>query len=87
VVLTAAGPISRLLEQYRQYLPMLFIVSDVTLHVGAAEGADTIAVHVEKAGGVKCGRCWRYVPHTRTEADWAGLCDRCVAALAEPVNR
>ena len=87
VVLTASGPIARLLEQHRRYLPMLFIVSDVTLRAGSHDGADTIEVGVEKAGGVKCERCWRYVPLTHTEPDWAGLCDRCVDALAEPVSR
>jgi isoleucyl-tRNA synthetase len=87
VTVTASGPIARVLEQHRRYLPMLFIVSDVTLRIGAPDGADTIDVAVEKAGGVKCERCWRYVPTTHTEPDWAGLCDRCVDALAEPVNR
>jgi isoleucyl-tRNA synthetase len=86
VTVTASGPIATLLEQHRRDLPMLFIVSDVNLRVGSAEGADTIDVQVEKAPGVKCERCWRYVPATRTGPDWAGLCDRCVAALAEPVN-
>lgn len=87
VVLTAAGPIASLLERYRAYLPMLFIVSDVALHVGSAEAAEEVRVEVEKAPGVKCDRCWRYVPQVRTEPDWAGICDRCVDALAEPVNR
>jgi isoleucyl-tRNA synthetase len=94
VVITASGPVGRLLEQHRAYLPMLFIVSDLALHVGSAEGADEIRVDVEKAPGVKCERCWRYVPTTRTEPDWAGICDRCVEALfrlkpeaTAPVNR
>jgi hypothetical protein len=26
------------------------------------------------------------VPSVRTEPDWSGICDRCVEALAEPVN-
>jgi isoleucyl-tRNA synthetase len=43
-------------------------------------------VRVLKADGVKCERCWRYVPAVRTEPDWAGICDRCVEALAESVN-
>jgi isoleucyl-tRNA synthetase len=86
VVVTASGPIGALLEAHRPYLPMLFIVSDVALHVGTGNGPDTIRVEVEKAGGVKCERCWRYVPTTRTDAEWAGICDRCVDALAEPVN-
>ena len=96
VILTTTGPVGRLLEEHRALLPMLFIVSDVALHVGSTEGADVVQVEVEKAPGVKCERCWRYVPGVRTEPDWAGLCDRCVEALfsakagsysAEPVNR
>jgi len=86
-VLTAAGPVVSLLDAHRRHLPMLFNVSDVALHLGAADGADQVQVEVEKAPGVKCARCWRYVPAVRSEPDWAGICDRCVAALAEPVNR
>jgi isoleucyl-tRNA synthetase len=86
VTLTASGPIAALLDQYREQLPTLFIVSDLTVHLGAADGADEIRVDVGKARGVKCGRCWRYVPSVRTEPDWSGICDRCVEALAEPVN-
>ncbi|MET0168729.1 MAG: isoleucine--tRNA ligase [Vicinamibacterales bacterium] len=87
VTIDAGGPIGVLLDQHRAYLPMLFIVSEVALTVGARDGADRLSVSIEKASGVKCERCWRYVPSTRTEPDWAGLCDRCVEALAEPVNR
>ena len=66
---------------------MLFIVSDIALHVGAADAAEEVKVAVEKAPGVKCDRCWRYVASVRKDPDWAGICDRCVEALAEPVNR
>ena len=86
VTVTATGPIAALLDRYRAHLPTLFIVSDLTLNLGGAEGADSIRVDVGKARGVKCGRCWRYVPSVRTEPDWEGICDRCVDALAEPVN-
>jgi isoleucyl-tRNA synthetase len=86
VTLSASGPIAALLEQNRQHLPMLFIVSDLTLNFGATDGPDVIAVEVDKARGVKCGRCWRFVPSVRSEPDWEGICDRCVDALAEPVN-
>ena len=86
VTLSASGPIAALLEQNRGHLPMLFIVSDLTLHLAPAEGPDEIRVDVDKAHGVKCGRCWRFVPSVRTEPDWSGICDRCVDALAEPVN-
>ena len=86
VVLTASGPVAALLEQHRAQLPMLFIVSDLALHVGSPDGPDTVQVEVEKAPGVKCARCWRYVAATRSEPDFAGICDRCVDALAETVN-
>jgi isoleucyl-tRNA synthetase len=86
VQLAAQGAIGTLLEQYRRILPMLFIVSDVALDVGPADAADQVRVQVERAAGVKCERCWRYVPAVTTEPDRAGICDRCVEALAEPVN-
>jgi len=86
VALTASGPIAALLERYRDQLPTLFIVSDLTLNLGEATGVDQVRIDVGKARGVKCERCWRYVPSVRTEPDWSGICDRCVEALAEPVN-
>ena len=86
VTLSATGPIAALLEQHRAHLPTLFIVSDLTLNFGSADGPDDIRVDVDKARGVKCGRCWRFVPSVRSEPDWSGICDRCVDALAEPVN-
>jgi isoleucyl-tRNA synthetase len=86
VTVTATGPIAALLEQYRDQLPMLFIVSDLTLNLGDTGGADHVQVDVGKARGIKCERCWRFVPAVRTEPDWSGICDRCVEALAEPVN-
>jgi isoleucyl-tRNA synthetase len=86
VRIAAQGSIGSLLEQYRAQLPTLFIVSDVTLDVGPADAADEVRVVVERAPGIKCERCWRYVPAVTSEPDRAGICDRCVEALAEPVN-
>jgi len=84
VVITASGPIGALLQQHLDRLPMLFIVSDVALNIGSTDGADTVQVEVDRAAGVKCERCWRFVPSVRTEPQWAGICDRCVGALGEP---
>jgi isoleucyl-tRNA synthetase len=72
-------------------LPMLFIVSDVEVRtvptdVEAHEEAKP-RVTIERAGGVKCERCWRYVPAVSSEPATAGLCERCQAALAETVNQ
>jgi isoleucyl-tRNA synthetase len=81
------------LDSHRADLPMLFNVSDVALTVhdnaGSAEhdpGHAAVRVEVEKAPGVKCARCWRFVPSVRTEPECAGICDRCVEALAGLVN-
>jgi isoleucyl-tRNA synthetase len=78
------------LERYAQQLPMLFIVSDVELRPAPSdvdvheEGGPHITI--ERAGGVKCERCWRYVPAVSQEPEWSGLCARCQSALAEPVH-
>ena len=65
---------------------MLFIVSEVELRpvptdVEAHEGA-LPRVTIERAGGVKCERCWRYVNKISSEPAWAGLCERCQDALS-----
>jgi len=86
VVIEASGGIGALLASRRTALPMLFNVSDVALTVGSTEGPDSLRVQVEKAPGVKCARCWRYVPSVRSEPECAGICDRCVDALAGLVN-
>ncbi len=85
VRLVVAGPVAELLEAHQSLLPMLFIVSEVTLEIARRDGADSLTVEVDKASGVKCERCWRLVPSIHSDADWAGLCSRCVDALAEPV--
>jgi isoleucyl-tRNA synthetase len=90
VVLSAEEEDLILLRQYAHHLPMLFIVSDVELrprsNAGPATdptaGARSIHVTIERAGGVRCERCWRYVERISTDPASAGLCDRCQDALA-----
>ena len=84
VTLTASGDDLSLLRRYEADLPMLFIVSAVTLADG---GSADLSVGVAKAEGVKCERCWRIVPSVTHDAEREGLCDRCADALAEPVVR
>ena len=66
---------------------MLFIVSDVDAPVGLRVTAPT---SVRRRGREGAGREVRPLlalrAGVRTEPDWAGICDRCVDALAEPVN-
>jgi isoleucyl-tRNA synthetase len=86
VVIEAAGETARLLNDYREFLPTLFGVSEVDLKTSGPQDLTTAAVAVERATGTKCERCWRYVPSVSDAADRNGLCPRCVDALAEPVS-
>jgi isoleucyl-tRNA synthetase len=81
VVIEAEGDTAKLLSDYEDFLPTLFGVSEVELK---PEGGPHVVV--ERATGTKCERCWRYVDAVSTEPDRAGLCSRCVEALAEPVS-
>jgi isoleucyl-tRNA synthetase len=86
VVLSATPDELALLERYLRELPMLFIVSDVELRPAPTDvEANKEArprVTIERAGGVKCERCWRYVPAVSSDPQWAGLCSRCQDALS-----
>jgi isoleucyl-tRNA synthetase len=78
VALTAGGDAAALLQRHTADLPMLFIVSQVSLDATGPEG---VSVSVSRAEGAKCDRCWRVVPDLSREPHVDGLCDRCVAAL------
>ena len=82
--IVASGGDLALLRKYESSLPTLFIVSSVEVD----EGPDGVppVLEVRKADGVKCERCWRFVPTVTNDAGREGLCDRCVEALAEPVG-
>jgi isoleucyl-tRNA synthetase len=80
-----------LLRRHERDLPMLFIVSDVTLGTGTNGG---VTVQVSRAPGEKCPRCWRFVPaltsapaHGTAELPNAGeICGRCAGALGTPME-
>jgi isoleucyl-tRNA synthetase len=86
VVVSAPPAELAFLERHARDLPMLFIVSEVELRPAPsdAEGHESTLprVAIERAGGVKCERCWRYVPSVSTDPAWAGLCERCQDAVA-----
>jgi isoleucyl-tRNA synthetase len=89
VRLAAGGETAALLAKYEAFLPTLFGVSQVAI-AGPGAGSDPdgqrLGVIVERADGVKCERCWRYVPEVSAQGEFRGLCPRCIDALAEPVN-
>jgi isoleucyl-tRNA synthetase len=92
VELRATGSLATLVERHREDLSTVFMTSDVVL--AGAPDANTGAVHkesddswatvvVSRADGVRCDRCWRFVPEVSSDADILGLCPRCEQALAE----
>ena len=98
VVIDVTDPsAAALLKRYAASLPMLFIVSEVTLGPGAA-GAQPLAdqsrpeapadgsirtwtIDASPARGEKCPRCWRVVPEVSSAGESLGLCERCVDAM------
>jgi isoleucyl-tRNA synthetase len=85
VVVSAKDADFSFLERYQRDLPMLFIVSEVELRRLLADAVQSNGlpdVKIERAAGVRCERCWRYVPTVSREPAWAGLCGRCQDALA-----
>ena len=88
VKLAAGGDAAVALHDYADFLPTLFGVSAVEVSAAPVEaGLQTrLEVAVERATGTKCERCWRYVAEVSQDGDRAGLCPRCVDALAEPVS-
>jgi isoleucyl-tRNA synthetase len=80
----ACGEDYERLRRYEADLPTLFIVSEVVLCKGAGAGPSRFVA--ARAAGVKCDRCWRYVPSVSAEPGREGLCDRCVEAVAGAVS-
>jgi isoleucyl-tRNA synthetase len=72
-----------LLEQYREELRYLFIVSQVSLALLEGEAPDDLRVTVERAAGEKCARCWNYSAFVGRSTRYPAACERCVLALAE----
>jgi isoleucyl-tRNA synthetase len=81
VVISDTPQVLAQLKEYEADLPMLFIVSEVELRAGAER-----RISIERASGVKCERCWRYVKTVSTDPAWAGICDRCQDALAQTTH-
>jgi len=78
VTLSANGDLYPLLEQYATDLPGLFIVSEVRLNQG-----DGFTVAIERAGGVKCERCWKYTTDVGSNANFPTICGSCADAIEE----
>ncbi|MDW8354393.1 MAG: isoleucine--tRNA ligase [Bryobacterales bacterium] len=82
VHLKANSDLYPLLQEYASELPSLFIVSQVSLE----SHSDTmLAVHVERAAGIKCERCWKYTRDVGSDPELPTVCAACAAAVREIV--
>ncbi len=80
VHLKANSDLYPLLEEYAGQLPALFIVSQVSLE---SHSDTTLAVHVKRAAGVKCERCWKYTLDVGADPELPTVCAACAAAVRE----
>ena len=78
-----------LLQAYRDFLPALFIVSDVEIHPLSQRAGDVyesteikdMFIKVERASGGKCGRCWNWSLSVGKFEDHPHVCERCRNAI------
>jgi isoleucyl-tRNA synthetase len=86
VHLAAGGEFNNLLHKYFADLPGLFIVSAVELvpYRGFQPGRGTGAqVHVTRADGVKCERCWKFKTDVGVDPEFSTICFSCSRIVAE----
>ncbi len=80
VAISAPESQRNLLRKYQADLASLFIVSEVSV----AEGADgELEVHVAKASGGKCERCWNISTSVGRSGEHPTLCRRCESVVKE----
>jgi len=88
VLLDPQGLFKPLLNEYRPFLPALFIVSQVEISSGwstevSASQLPGLKIGIARAAGRKCERCWNYSERVGEDKNHPTVCERCSAALAE----
>lgn len=78
-----------LLQAYKDFLPALFIVSEVELQPFSGSVPDTyesadirnLCIKVERASGAKCERCWNWSTSVGRFEAHPQICERCCNAI------
>ncbi len=89
VVLYVSADVKSFLETFGDTLPMLFIVSGVSVSEEAAPEAayrgetEGLAVEITAPEGEKCERCWLYSTSVGEDAAHPTLCSRCADIIKE----
>jgi isoleucyl-tRNA synthetase len=87
VTLVAEGDLAKLLAAYANWLPPLFIVSQVERSGAAVPGASPaetvpgLSIAIRRADGAKCERCWNYSTHVGESAKFPTVCERCLPVV------
>ena len=83
VTLEAEGDLAAFLASFGPELRFLLIVSEVILGPAGEDAyrGEELGVHVERAGGEKCERCWTYSKQVGASASYPGLCERCLPVV------
>jgi isoleucyl-tRNA synthetase len=74
VLLNVPSSDRELVQKYKDDLASLLIVSSVVLEPGPAA---ELEVHVAKAPGQKCQRCWNYSLYVGRSREYPHFCERC----------
>ena len=53
---------------------------------GAGREGDRSRVTIERAGGAKCERCWKYTTDIGSDPQFPTICAPCAAAVKEILN-
>ena len=83
VRLEASGSALELLQKHQNDLRYLFIVSQVELSAGNAQGIIVVIDTTDAETFAKCERCWNYSTRVGESERYPTVCERCVAALEE----
>lgn len=89
LVLYAPGDVYKLLQDYEDFLPTLFIVSDAELHPSDLRSPDSfesteikdLFIKVERAPGKKCERCWNWRTSVGAFKEHPLICEQCFNAI------
>ncbi len=79
----------KLLTDYKDFLPSLFIVSSVSVEksqenlsdVYISPNNENLSIKVQKAEGTKCERCWNWSLKVGSFEEHPDICERCYHAL------
>jgi len=86
ITLEADDELRAFLEGFGEDLRYYFLVSQVSFGPAGdaayrGEQFPSLGIHVQRAAGSKCERCWMYSTRVGETQDLPGLCERCVPVV------